>query len=130
MIRVTRTFNAKPEKEQDLINVLKDIRGYAHTQGVESRIFREPWGPGGVIHLHNDKRQKEPTSRLFGYPSSPRGDSVRDPARELLLSIESYFQRGRCFMNFWDAGSMTITTKRRPLARGTLTGIKTTVFSC
>ncbi|MCH8234955.1 MAG: hypothetical protein IIC29_02395 [Chloroflexi bacterium] len=54
MIRITRTFNAKPEKEHDLTDVLKDIRGYAHTQDVESRIFWEPWGPEGVVHLHND----------------------------------------------------------------------------
>lgn len=54
MIRIARKYTAKPGKEQELIGVLKDIKSYARTQGVESRIFTEPWGPGGVVHLHND----------------------------------------------------------------------------
>ncbi|MCH8817937.1 MAG: hypothetical protein IIC92_09460 [Chloroflexi bacterium] len=54
MIRIARTFTAKPGMERELVDVLKNIRDYARDQGVESRVFTEPWGPGGVIRVHND----------------------------------------------------------------------------
>ena len=54
MIRIARTYTAKPGKERDLVEVLKEIRGYASTQGVQTRIFSEPWGRSGLIRLHND----------------------------------------------------------------------------
>lgn len=54
MIRIARTYTAKPGKERELVEVLKEIKGYGRTQGVETKIFTEPWGPGGVVHLQND----------------------------------------------------------------------------
>lgn len=54
MIRVTRTYLAKPGVEHELINVLKDIQSYAKTQDVKTRLFTEPFGPGGVVHHHHD----------------------------------------------------------------------------
>ena len=54
MIRIARTFVAKPGLQQELVGVIKDIRGYADTQGVKVRIFSEPWGRGGVVRLHTD----------------------------------------------------------------------------
>ena len=35
MIRIARTFTAKPGKERELIDVLKDIRSYVRDQGRE-----------------------------------------------------------------------------------------------
>ena len=54
MIRIARTFTAKPGKEQELLEILKDFRAFASTQNVAIRIFTEPWGPGGRLRLHTD----------------------------------------------------------------------------
>ena len=82
MIRIARTFTAKPGKEHELLDVLKDIRGYARDMGVESRIFTEPWGPGGVVHVHNDFEDAgEAQTWWQTLSTNPR-------AREPLLSIQ------------------------------------------
>lgn len=58
--------------------------------------------------LLNDPSQKEPTSRLLGYPSWANGLSSSNDKWELLIEAESHFHGGTCYMNFWDAGSMQL----------------------
>ena len=54
MIRTTRTYDAKPGKLPELLEVLNDIKSYLVSQGVEVQIFTEPWGIGGRVHQHGD----------------------------------------------------------------------------
>ena len=82
MIRIARTYTAKPGKERELVEVLKEIKGYARTQGVESRIFTEPWGPGGVVHLHND----------FEWQTLSTNPRAKEPLMRLQLLVEGHRQ--------------------------------------
>ena len=82
-----------------------------------------------VQALHRDSRQKEPTSRLFGYADSRHGDPVGQPDRELIICVQSFFADRRAFMNFWDAGSMTITAARAPLQHGEIVDTRASLFS-
>ncbi|HMR06516.1 MAG TPA: DUF1963 domain-containing protein [Polyangiaceae bacterium] len=77
--------------------------------------------------LH-DSRQKEPTSRMFGYADG-HGDPVGQTDRELIICVQSFFANKRAFMNFWDAGSMTLTAARAPLQRGEIVDTRATLFS-
>lgn len=88
MIRIARTYTAKPGKDRELVGVLKDIRGYARAQGVESRIFTEPWGPGGVVHQHNDFEDARMAQTWWqDLSTNPR---ARDPLDRLQLLVEGH----------------------------------------
>ena len=88
MIRIARKYAAKPGKERELIDVLKDIRGYARTQGVESRIFTEPWGAGGAVHLHNDFEDARMAQTWWQTLSTnPR---AKEPLTRLQLLVEGH----------------------------------------
>ena len=88
MIRIARTFTAKPGKERELIDVLKDIRSYVRDQGLESRLFTEPWGPGGVVHAHTDFEDAARAATFWqGYSTNPRS---REPRQRLQLLIDGH----------------------------------------
>ena len=90
MIRIARTYTAKPGKERELVEVLKDIRSYARTQGVESRIFTEPWGSGGAVHLHNDFEDAGRAQTWWQTLSTnPR---AKEPLMRLQLLVEGHRQ--------------------------------------
>ena len=90
MIRIARTYTAKPGKERELVEVLKEIKGYARNQGVESRIFTEPWGPGGVVHLHNDFEDAGRAQTWWQTLSTnPR---AKEPLMRLQLLVEGHRQ--------------------------------------
>ena len=38
----------------EVIELLKEIQAYSETQGVEERIFVEPWGDAARVHIHFD----------------------------------------------------------------------------
>jgi hypothetical protein len=81
-----------------------------------------------VRALESDPLQKEPTSRMWGYPSSFHGENV-NPDRELLLHVESFFAQGHTYMNFWDAGSISIEIDRAALSREELSQSEALLFS-
>lgn len=82
-----------------------------------------------VQELHDDPVQKEPTSRLLGYPFSPYGSVLPTDDWELLIEVESYFQGGKCYMNFWDAGCLQLMVPSSQLSTCRFTEGKATVFS-
>jgi hypothetical protein len=89
VIRVTRTFIAKPGVEHELINVLKDIQSYANTQDVKSRLFTEPWGPGGVVHQHSDFENSSDAQAWWEHLlSNPR-------AQESIARMEGFIEGHR-----------------------------------
>ena len=67
-----------------------------------------------LTELHNDPTQKEPTSRLLGYPA-PYGSPLPNDNWELLAEVESHFANGRCYMNFWDAGRLQLMAPKSQL---------------
>lgn len=54
MIRIVRTFEAQPGKRQQVIDVLKEISGYAETQNVNILVLNEPWGHLRRVQVHTD----------------------------------------------------------------------------
>lgn len=54
MIRIARTFDAKPGKRAEMLEILHEIRRFAETQGVTIQIFTEPWGPYPRVHINTD----------------------------------------------------------------------------
>ena len=54
MIRIVRTFDAKPGKRAEMLEILHEIRRFAETQGVMIHIFTEPFGPHPRVHIHTD----------------------------------------------------------------------------
>lgn len=82
-----------------------------------------------VQALHRDASQKEPTSRMFGYADGRHSDPVGQPDREMLICVQSFFANKRAFMNFWDAGSMTITAARAPLQHGEIVDTRAALSS-
>lgn len=88
MIRVVRRFIAKPGKERELIDVLKEIKAYSATQGITGRIFTEPWGLGGAVHIHNDF---EDAARAQSWWQTLSTNSrAEEPLRRIQLLIEGH----------------------------------------
>lgn len=75
--------------------------------------------------LHNLPTEKEPTSRLLGYPFD--FDLPND--QELLIQVESHFHGGTCYMNFWDAGSLQILVQTAELPTCRFRASQANVFS-
>ncbi|MEM6689731.1 MAG: YwqG family protein [Planctomycetota bacterium] len=69
-----------------------------------------------MAELHDDRTQKEPTSRIFGYPNSPHGSALNDDTWELVAQVESHFANGRSYLNFWDAGCLQFVAPRPELS--------------
>ncbi|MCH7642626.1 MAG: hypothetical protein IIC30_05035 [Chloroflexi bacterium] len=59
MIRITRTFTAKQGKRAELVDVLKEISGYAATQGVDIKVLFEPWGDSRRVYIHTDYEEAD-----------------------------------------------------------------------
>ena len=62
-----------------------------------------------LMELHDDPTQKEPTSRLLGYPFSPHGSPLPDDNWELLAEVESHFANGRLLYEFLGRGESSVT---------------------
>lgn len=71
--------------------------------------------------------QKEPASRLLGYPTP--WDSELGDERELLIQAESHFHSGKCYMNFWDAGCLQVLVRTSEIATCRFTTSEANVFS-
>ena len=82
-----------------------------------------------LSELHNDPTQKEPTSRLLGYPYSPHGSPLPDDNWELLVEVESHFANGRCYLNFWDAGCLQFMAPQSQLKSCNFSESVTTIVS-
>ncbi len=82
-----------------------------------------------VTKLLDDPEQREPSSRLLGYPFSPYGDLLPGADWQLLLQAQSFFAKGKCLMNFWDAGCMQIIAPTANLARADFTMSAASVYS-
>ncbi len=54
MIRTVRVFEAKRGHVEEIIKLLREMQAYSKSQGVEERIFIEPWGDAARIHTHFD----------------------------------------------------------------------------
>jgi hypothetical protein len=54
MIRIARTFDARPGKRAEMLEILHEIRRFAETQGVTIQIFTEPFGPHHRVHINTD----------------------------------------------------------------------------
>ncbi len=54
MIRTVRVFQARRGHVEEVIELLREIQAYSETQGVEERIFVEPWGDATRVHIHYD----------------------------------------------------------------------------
>jgi len=71
--------------------------------------------------------QKEPASRLLGYPTP--WDSELGDEQELLIQAESHFHGGKIYMNFWDAGCLQILVLNSEIATCQFTTSEANVFS-
>jgi uncharacterized protein YwqG len=69
-----------------------------------------------LTELYSDPKQKEPSSRLLGYPFDPFVSGHASGDWELLAEIESHFHLGKCLMGFWDAGSLQLTVPQQQLS--------------
>jgi len=67
--------------------------------------------------LHEISSQKEPASRLLGYPFTPFESVLPGEEWELLVQVESFFHQGTNFINFWDAGCLQLLVKSADLSR-------------
>ncbi len=77
MIRVVRTFEAEPGKQQEVVAVLQEISQYASTQGVEIHVLTEPWGNNLHVHIHTDFEHADEALGFFGkVTSNPKGEEA------------------------------------------------------
>ncbi len=76
--------------------------------------FHDPYSEL-VSELHDAPGQKEPTSRLLGYPFNPYGSPLLGDDWELLAEVQSHFADGNCYMNFWDAGCLQLMVPQSQL---------------
>lgn len=82
-----------------------------------------------VRELHEIPSQKEPTSRLLGYPFSPYGSALPGEDWELLAEVESFFHGGKNYINFWDAGCLQLLVKSADLLECQFQESKANIFS-
>ena len=54
MIRTTRIYIAKPGLARRLIENLKDFQSFGQSEGMQIKMFTEPWGNLSAVHYHTD----------------------------------------------------------------------------
>ena len=59
MIRIVRAYTAKQGKRTELVDVLKELSGYAATQGVDIKVLFEPWGDSRRVYSHTDYEEAD-----------------------------------------------------------------------
>ena len=85
MIRTVRVHGAKRGRVEEVIELLKEMQAFAETQGVEERIFIEPWGDSARVHIHYDHddmgKSQEDFERM--HIDNPRARAALDKLDEL-----------------------------------------------
>ena len=87
MIRTVRVYEVKPGKRAEVIALLKEIQAFSETQGVDERIFIEPWGDLDQVHVHFDHEDMAASQQDF----ERMEDNQR--AQTALLQLDSLTER-------------------------------------
>lgn len=86
MNRIVRTYTAKQGKRAELVDVLKEISGYAATQGVDIKVLFEPWGDSRRVYIHTDYEEADTAlnflERLWDNPKAAEAAQRRDDLTE------------------------------------------------